>query len=150
MLLHNLCYRKKLIIPQHSGGGADGSIMIFKGTELNYTANTGVNGIVRALENILSLYRSKNAGVDVSAGDMCVLVHSLAMQFWFASSCSIQLAAAVGISNCPGAPRLQFLLGRPNATMAAEDHMLPSPFASADVILSRFHRESAPALATGN
>ena len=81
MLLHNLCYRKKLIIPQHSGGGADGSIMIFKGTELNYTANTGVNGIVRALENILSLYRSKNAGVDVSAGDMCVLVHSLAMQF---------------------------------------------------------------------
>lgn len=51
---------------------------------------------------------------------------------------SIQLASAVGISNCPGAPRLQFLLGRPNATAPAPDNTVPAPFDSTDVILARF------------
>ncbi len=81
MLLHYLRYREKLMIPQHSGGGADGSIMIFKDTELDNPANTKLDDLIQALENILSQYRSKNTDVDVSAGDMCVLVHSPAMQF---------------------------------------------------------------------
>lgn len=51
---------------------------------------------------------------------------------------SIQLAGAVGISNCPGAPRLQFLLGRPNATAPAPDGSIPAPFDSTDAILARF------------
>jgi Peroxidase len=51
---------------------------------------------------------------------------------------SIQLAGAVGISNCPGAPRLQFLLGRPNATAPAPDNTVSAPFDSVDTILSRF------------
>ena len=51
---------------------------------------------------------------------------------------SIQLAGAVGISNCPGAPRLQFLLGRPNATAPAPDKTIPAPFDSTDAILARF------------
>jgi hypothetical protein len=41
---------------------------------------------------------------------------------------SIQFAAAVGVSNCPGAPRLEFLLGRPKATRPAEDLTVPEPF----------------------
>ena len=42
------------------------------------------------------------------------------------------------MGNCPGAPQLPFLLGRRNATMAAEDVLIPTPFDSADTILSRF------------
>ena len=79
--LHYLCYEKKLIVPQHSGGGADGSIMIFKDIELQNGANTALGDLIQALENILSQYHSNNTGVDVSAGDMCVAVHSPAMQF---------------------------------------------------------------------
>ena len=41
---------------------------------------------------------------------------------------SIQLAGAIGVSNCPGAPRLQFLFGRPAATEPAPDLTIPEPF----------------------
>ena len=41
---------------------------------------------------------------------------------------SIQFASAVGVSNCPGAPRLEFLLGRPRATRPAQDLTVPEPF----------------------
>ena len=40
----------------------------------------------------------------------------------------IQFAGAVGISNCPGAPRLQFLKGRKDATRPAPDGTVPLPF----------------------
>jgi manganese peroxidase len=41
---------------------------------------------------------------------------------------SIQFAAAVGVSNCPGAPKLDFLLGRPPPATHAEDNTVPEPF----------------------
>lgn len=41
---------------------------------------------------------------------------------------SIQLAGAVGVSNCPGAPRLNFFLGRPAAKAASPDLLVPEPF----------------------
>jgi hypothetical protein len=41
---------------------------------------------------------------------------------------SIQFAAAVGVSNCPGAPRLSFLLGRPPPVAPAADGTVPEPF----------------------
>lgn len=50
----------------------------------------------------------------------------------------IQFAAAVGLTNCPGAPQLQFLAGRPNATAPAQDGAIPGPADSVDSILSRF------------
>ena len=56
------------MIPQHSGGGADGSIITFKNIELQNSANTNLNGIIQALENLLS--RSRSRGIDISAGDM--------------------------------------------------------------------------------
>ena len=57
---------------------------------------------------------------NVSAGDM------------------IQFAAALGVSNCPGAPRLQFFAGRPEPTAPAQDGAVPRPFDSVDTILERF------------
>lgn len=41
---------------------------------------------------------------------------------------SIQFAAAVGVSNCPGAPRLEFRLGRPPPVAPAADNTVPEPF----------------------
>jgi hypothetical protein len=40
---------------------------------------------------------------------------------------SIQFAAAVALSNCPGAPQLNFLLGRPQAKRPAADKTVPEP-----------------------
>jgi len=50
----------------------------------------------------------------------------------------IHLAAAVGISNCPGAPRLQFKFGRPAPKAAAPDLTVPEPTDSVTSILARF------------
>ena len=41
------------------------------------------------------------------------------------------------MSNCPGAPRLEFLAGRPNAKFAAENGTVPRPEDSVDKILAR-------------
>jgi manganese peroxidase len=41
---------------------------------------------------------------------------------------SVQFAGAVGLTNCPGAPRLEFLLGRPDPVAAAPDYTVPEPF----------------------
>jgi hypothetical protein len=40
---------------------------------------------------------------------------------------SVHLAAAVGTSNCPGAPRLDFMLGRPAPKGPAPDLTVPEP-----------------------
>ncbi|EEB98987.1 hypothetical protein MPER_01407, partial [Moniliophthora perniciosa FA553] len=50
----------------------------------------------------------------------------------------IQLAGAVGLSNCPGAPRLNFLFGRPPPKAASPDGLIPEPFDSVTKILNRF------------
>ena len=51
---------------------------------------------------------------------------------------SIQLAGAIGVSNCPGAPRLDVFIGRPDANQPAPDLTVPEPFDSVDSILQRF------------
>ena len=63
------------------------------------------NGVDDAIDNLKPLLQSFN----VTAGDL------------------IQFAGAVAVSNCPGAPRLQFLAGRPNATHAAAMGLVPKP-----------------------
>ena len=49
----------------------------------------------------------------------------------------IQFAGAVALTNCPGAPRLQFLAGRPNATAPAPDGLIPEPQDSVEKIFAR-------------
>lgn len=97
-----------------AGGGADGSMLIFPDVEPNFFANLGISDSVDALLPFLANH------TQVSAGDL------------------IQFAGAVAISNCPGAPKLEFLAGRPNATAPAPDGLIPEPQDSVDSIIARF------------
>ncbi|KZT31359.1 heme peroxidase, partial [Sistotremastrum suecicum HHB10207 ss-3] len=94
------------------GTGADGSMILFDSTETAFAANNGIDDSVDALSPFLTTH-------NVTAGDL------------------IQFAAAVGITNCPGAPRLEFLAGRPNAKIPADDGTVPDPQDSVTDILSR-------------
>lgn len=49
----------------------------------------------------------------------------------------IQFAGAVAVSNCPGAPKLEFFAGRPNATIPAEIGTVPQPQDNVNDILAR-------------
>lgn len=57
------------MISELSGGGADGSIMIFEDIETQYPANGGVDDIVKAQAQFLSQF-----GGVISPGDLCVLL----------------------------------------------------------------------------
>ncbi|KAF7354119.1 Manganese peroxidase [Mycena venus] len=96
-----------------AGGGADGSMLLFPLVEPEFAANNGVDDSVNNLLPLLAKH-------PVSAGDL------------------VQFAGAVALSNCPGAPRLEFLAGRPNKTIAAIDGLIPEPQDSVTTILERF------------
>ncbi|KAI0312758.1 manganese peroxidase 2 [Amylostereum chailletii] len=98
----------------YRGTGADGSLIKFASTETLYHANGGIDEIV----DKQAPYVAKYAG-NITAGDL-------------------RFAGAVGVSNCPGAPQLEFMLGRTEATAAAIDGTVPEPFDSVDSILARF------------
>ncbi|KAF5363128.1 hypothetical protein D9757_011709 [Collybiopsis confluens] len=99
-----------------AGGGADGSMLIFPNVEPNYAANNGIMDIVEELAPFLS----SGKYASITAGDM------------------IQFGAAVAVGLCPGAPQLDFLAGRPNATAPAIEGLVPEPQDSVDEILARF------------
>ncbi|TFK70626.1 manganese peroxidase 1 [Pluteus cervinus] len=94
------------------GGGADGSIMAFSQIETKYSANDGV-------DEIIELQRPIAIRHYVSFGDF------------------IQFAGAVGVSNCAGGPRLEFLAGRSNHSRVSPDHLIPEPTDSVDAIIAR-------------
>ncbi|KAJ7106689.1 substrate-free manganese peroxidase [Mycena epipterygia] len=96
-----------------AGGGADGSMLLFPTIEPLFAANNGIDDSVNNLLPLLARH-------PVSAGDL------------------VQFAGAVALSNCPGAPQLQFLAGRPNKTIAAIDGLIPEPQDSVTTILERF------------
>ncbi|EJF61826.1 manganese peroxidase 2 [Dichomitus squalens LYAD-421 SS1] len=97
-----------------AGGGADGSMLIFPTVEPAFFANLGIADSVNNLIPFLSQFPS------ISAGDL------------------VQFAGAVAITNCPGAPQLEFLAGRPNATAPAIDGLIPEPQDNITKILARF------------
>ncbi|KAF8184241.1 manganese peroxidase 1 [Pholiota molesta] len=96
------------------GGGADGSILAFNSTETLYPANSGTDDIISSQWPVF-----QDIGT-LSAGDF------------------VHLAAAVGTTNCPGAPSLKFYLGRPPPVAAAPDLTVPEPTDSVTAILKRF------------
>ena len=85
------------------GGGADGSILVFSDIETAYEANDGIADIVDAEAPFAQKW-------NVTPGDF------------------VQFAGAIGISNCPGAPRLEFLTGRPMPVAASPDGLIPEPW----------------------
>ncbi|KAK0195899.1 manganese dependent peroxidase 1 [Armillaria mellea] len=96
-------------------GGADGSIVTFSDIELAFHANAGIDEIVNAQRPFIAAHNQ-----TLSTGDF------------------IQFAGAVGVSNCPGAPQLNFFLGRPEAKAASPDLLVPEPFDATDKIFARF------------
>ncbi|KAF7313068.1 Peroxidase [Mycena kentingensis (nom. inval.)] len=97
-----------------SGGGADGSISVFDSIETAFPANAGIDDIIDAQAPILARHNA-----TITPGDF------------------IQFAGAVGLSNCPGAPRLEFLMGRPRPVAASPDGLIPEPFDTITDILAR-------------
>jgi len=96
-----------------AGTGADGSIALFEDIETNFHANLGTDDIVNAQAPLVAKH-------NISMADF------------------IQFAGATGVSNCPGAPRLQFMFGRVDATFHAVDKTVPEPFDTVDAIIDRF------------
>ncbi|KAH9934475.1 heme peroxidase [Epithele typhae] len=95
-----------------NGGGCDGSIMAFTEIETGFNASIG-------LDEIANEQRPFALKHNVSFGDF------------------IQFAGAVGVSNCGGGPRLQFLAGRSNHSSASPDGLIPLPEDPTDKILNR-------------
>ncbi|KLO15186.1 heme peroxidase [Schizopora paradoxa] len=94
------------------GTGADGSIIVFSETELQDPANSGVTDIIQTLTPLLQQF-------NISAGDL------------------VQFAGAVGLSTCPGSPKLQFLAGRPNPTVPAALGLIPLSSDDVNTIFAR-------------
>ena len=78
-------------------------MIVFSDIETNFHANNGVDEIVEAQKPFIARH-------NITPGDF------------------IALAGAVAVSNCPGAPVMQFFTGRPVATQAAPDGLVPEPF----------------------
>ncbi|KZT38834.1 peroxidase [Sistotremastrum suecicum HHB10207 ss-3] len=112
LTFHDAIAFSPALTAQGNGGGADGSMLIFPDVEPNYEANKGISDSVGDLLEFLPRY-------NVTAGDL------------------IQFAGAVGLTNCPGAPRIQFLAGRPDATAPAPDGLIPVPQDTITSILAR-------------
>jgi manganese peroxidase len=87
-------------------------MLIFPDVEPNFHANLGISDSVEFVTPVLQRHPA------ITIGDL------------------IQFAGAVAITNCPGAPRLEFLAGRPNATAPAPDGLVPEPQDSVDSIFS--------------
>ncbi|KAI0093324.1 lignin peroxidase [Irpex rosettiformis] len=94
------------------GGGADGSILAFSDIETSFAANFGLDFTTEAFIPFALAH-------GVSFGDF------------------VQFAGAVGVSNCIGGPRLQFLAGRSNISRASPDNLVPEPTDSSEKIFER-------------
>ena len=72
----------------------------------------------------------------LSAGDLYVFSR---IYFAFTHSLlSVQLAGAVSLVQCPGAPRIPFFMGRPPPIAPSPNFLVPEPFNTTDEILDRF------------
>ena len=112
-------------------GGADGSFVIFGDIETAFPAVSLISVSTICFSDSLT---SQNGGTD----EIVALEKKfIARHPGISVADFIQLAGAVGITNCPGAPRLEFLKGRKDGTRPAPDGTVPLPFDSIDKILAR-------------
>ncbi|KDR72147.1 hypothetical protein GALMADRAFT_281593 [Galerina marginata CBS 339.88] len=103
------------ISPKLGGGGADGSISTFNETELTFGSNAGIDDILDVIGPFIQKYSHV-----LSPGDF------------------IQLAGALSLTNCAGAPRVKFMFGRPQPKAASPPGLIPDPEDNVDKILARF------------
>ncbi|KAJ7249934.1 heme peroxidase [Mycena rebaudengoi] len=90
----------------------DGSIMAHSNIETLFPANNGIDEIIEEQRQFAIKHK-------VSFGDF------------------IQFAGAAGITNCAGAPRLEFLAGRLNISLPSPPGLVPEPFNTVDEIIDR-------------
>lgn len=90
--------------PTLGGGGADGSLIYNSTIELAQNGNTDAG-----LSDAVDIFSPLVGQFNVTGGDL------------------IYFASAVGLSNCVGAPQLQFFAGRPVATGPAPDGSVSQP-----------------------
>jgi cytochrome c peroxidase len=81
--------------------------------EANFPANNGISDSIAFLTPFLDNH-------NVSAADL------------------VQFAGAAGLTQCPGAPQLEFMAGRKDATQIPPDGLVPLPSDSVTSILNRF------------
>ncbi|KAJ7291753.1 heme peroxidase [Mycena rebaudengoi] len=106
-------FSPKLFLKGKFGGrGADGSIMAHSDIETLFPANNGIDEIIDAQRPFAIKHK-------VSFGDF------------------IQFAGALGITNCAGAPRLEFLAGRLNTSLPSPSGLVPEPFDTVNQIIDR-------------
>lgn len=109
-------------------------MLIFPTVEPAFHANAGIDDSVNNLRHFLPKYPT------ISAGDFVQFAGTVAL-----SNCPVSQHLSICISPCPtdaltrqGAPRLEFLAGRPNATRPAIDGLIPLPEQDVTTILQRF------------
>ncbi|KDR73358.1 hypothetical protein GALMADRAFT_101039 [Galerina marginata CBS 339.88] len=110
-----LLFHDAIGIGSTGGGGADGSIAVFNETELTFHANLGIDDILDEIGPFMQAHSDV-----LTPGDF------------------IQLAGAVSLVQCPGAPRIQFFKGRAQPKAASPPNLVPEPFDSVQSILARF------------
>ncbi|KAJ7085126.1 manganese peroxidase [Mycena belliarum] len=113
LIFHDAVSISKKLGPS-AGGGADGSMLLFPTVEPNFPANNGIDDSVNNLIPFLTSHP------EVGAADL------------------VQFAGAVALSNCPGAPQLEFMAGRRNAKAPAIIGLIPEPQDNVTSILERF------------
>ncbi|KIJ35593.1 class II peroxidase, partial [Sphaerobolus stellatus SS14] len=92
---------------------AGGSMLIFPEVEANRAENAGISDGVDGQLPFLAAY-------PVTAADL------------------VQFAAAVDITNCPGAPRLKSFAGHPNTTAVPHEGLVLQPQDSVTQIIGHF------------
>ncbi|TFK62890.1 fungal versatile peroxidase from pleurotus Eryngii [Pluteus cervinus] len=103
------------ISPIVGGGGADGSIVTFNATELTFEANDGLDDVIADVGPFFLKHQDQ-----ITSGDF------------------VQLAGALSLAACPGAPRVQFFAGREPPKAASPNFLVPEPFNTTDQIIERF------------
>ncbi len=106
-------------------------------TELNldiFPANLGIDDILDDLGPFLLKHAN-----TVSLPEICKLNSwQFVVPSLTSSNSSIQLAGALSLVQCPGAPRIPFFMGRPLPKAASPPNLVPQPTDSITSILERF------------
>lgn len=91
--------------------------------------NAGLDDIVYEERALAKKYSLPYADLSVLPRISFKRIHLSLFRLYF--------VGAVGLSNCDGAPRLRFLVGRSNTSRPAPDGLIPAPFHSVETILAR-------------